>query len=147
MQAAHDARGVPLVVGDVLDRRVRVGDAGIEKDVQVDAGAGNDPEEVPAQRAEMPERDCCADRTPLEDSLGLRESMEKRLGSHVAIPSTCRHSLTMKVADRAQAQNADEDRHRDRVVERVAAAVRVVHRAEELESVDPVFDNRPHAAC
>ena len=56
MQAAHDAGQVPLVVRHVLHRCVGIRNAGIEKNVQVDAGSADDPEEVPAQRAEPGER-------------------------------------------------------------------------------------------
>ncbi len=50
MQAAHDAGEVPLIMCDVLDGRIRIRNPGIEKDIQVDAGAEHDPEEIPAER-------------------------------------------------------------------------------------------------
>ncbi len=56
MQAAHNSGRVPLVLGHVFDGRIGLRDTGIKKDVEVDAGCGNDPEEVPAQGAEPCER-------------------------------------------------------------------------------------------
>ncbi len=67
MQAAHDAGGIPLVVRHVFDRFVGVGDACIEKDVQVDARCRNDPVEIPAQRAEPGERVVALPESVLED--------------------------------------------------------------------------------
>ncbi len=56
MQAAHDAAQVPLVDGELLQRVVGVGHAGVEEDVDVDAADGNDPEQEPAQRTELHQR-------------------------------------------------------------------------------------------
>ncbi len=56
MQAAHDACCVPLIVSNVLHRGVGVGDARVEKQIQVDTAAGDDPEEIPAERAKAAKR-------------------------------------------------------------------------------------------
>ncbi len=52
VQAAHDAGQVPLLVRDVLDGCIGIGHAGVKEDIQVDAGAEHDPEEIPAQRTQ-----------------------------------------------------------------------------------------------
>ena len=56
VQAAHDAAGVPLNVAYIFKRRIRLIDAGVEKDVKVDAADDDNPVEEPAQCAEVAER-------------------------------------------------------------------------------------------
>jgi copper oxidase (laccase) domain-containing protein len=73
MQAAHDAGQVPLVVRHVFHRRVGIRDAGIEKDVKVDARSTDDPEEVPAQRAEPGERIVLLAECKVEQRFGTAE--------------------------------------------------------------------------
>jgi hypothetical protein len=77
MQAAHDAGQVPLVVRDVFHRCVGIRDAGIEEDVQVDAGSADDPEEVPAQRAEPGERIVLLAECKVEQRFGAAEQDSK----------------------------------------------------------------------
>ena len=55
VEAPHDAARVPLHVGDALDRRPGVLDAGVEEDVEVDPGGGHDPVEEPGERAKLAE--------------------------------------------------------------------------------------------
>ncbi len=56
VQAANDAPDPFLVVGHALDRKVGLGDAGIEEGVEVEARRHDDPEKPVAQRAEVVER-------------------------------------------------------------------------------------------
>ena len=46
--------GPPLLVRQGLDRFVGLGNAGIEEDIKVDAAHRDDPEQQPAERAELP---------------------------------------------------------------------------------------------
>jgi len=73
MEAAHDAGKVPLVVRDVLDRCISVGNAGVEEDVQVDPGPGDNPEEVPAQGAEPGKRVVLLAESKVEQRFGTAE--------------------------------------------------------------------------
>ena len=56
MEAAHDAAQPPLLVREVLDRRVGLVDAGLEEDVEVEPAADDDPEQEVGDRAEVVER-------------------------------------------------------------------------------------------
>ena len=67
MQAAHDAGGIPLVIGNVLHGLVGIGNAGVEEYVQVDSGTRDDPEEIPTQRPEARKRIISAAKAQIED--------------------------------------------------------------------------------
>jgi len=56
MQAAHDAAGVPLDLGNALDRLIGAADVGIHEDVEVDTGDRDDPVKEIAERAKEIER-------------------------------------------------------------------------------------------
>jgi hypothetical protein len=73
MQAAHDARGVPLFVRHVFDGCVSVDDAGVEEDVQVNARCRRDPVEVPAESPEPGERVVALAERVFEYALSLAE--------------------------------------------------------------------------
>ena len=72
MQAAHHARCVPLIVSDVFDRRIGIGDAGIEEQVQVKAWACDDPEKIPTERPQIGEWVVALSEAPVKDCLGTR---------------------------------------------------------------------------
>jgi hypothetical protein len=55
MDAAHDAAGPPLVVGNALDRFVGIMHPGVGEDVEIDAGADQQPELPEADGAQMVE--------------------------------------------------------------------------------------------
>ena len=74
VQAAHDAGRVPLVMRDVLDRRIRIRDARVEEDIQVDTGRRDDPVEIPAQCTQQYERVVALAESVLEDRLETRKS-------------------------------------------------------------------------
>ncbi len=73
MDAAHDAAGPPLVVGDALHRFVGVMHAGIGEDVEVDAGADQQPELPEADGAEMVEGVQLFAEGDVEQVLGAHE--------------------------------------------------------------------------
>jgi hypothetical protein len=73
VQAAHEPSRVPLVVGDVLDRRIGIRDAGVKEDIQVDAGRCDDPVEIPAERSQPDERVVSLAERVLEYCLALGE--------------------------------------------------------------------------
>jgi hypothetical protein len=79
VQAAHDAGGIPLIVGHVFDRRKRFDDSGIEKYVQVDAGSGGDPVEIPAECAKPGERVVALAERVLEYALCFAKNSGQRL--------------------------------------------------------------------
>ena len=91
MQAPHDACRVPLLVGHVLNRCVGLDDAGIEKDVQIDAGCCRYPVEVPAEGAEPGERVVALTECVFEYAFGFAEQAVKGAlyESHGIIISRC----------------------------------------------------------
>ena len=56
VNAAHDAAGPPLVVGDALNRLKCVVNAGVGKNIKIKPGAGQQPELPEADGAQMVER-------------------------------------------------------------------------------------------
>ena len=56
MHAAHDAAGVPLVVGQRVDRSVSTGDTSLEKRIEIQSAPGDQPEQHEGDRAEVVER-------------------------------------------------------------------------------------------
>ena len=56
MNAAHDATGIPLTLGQGLNRCIGVGYSGLEEDVKVKPADGDDPEQEEADGTEVIER-------------------------------------------------------------------------------------------
>ncbi|KFB72365.1 MAG: hypothetical protein AW09_002448 [Candidatus Accumulibacter phosphatis] len=79
MDAAQDAAGPPLVVGDPLDRLESVMDAGISEDVEVQAGAHQQPELPEADRSEMIERVHLVAESDIEHVLDAHEQPAQEL--------------------------------------------------------------------
>jgi hypothetical protein len=96
MQAAHDAGGIPLVMGYVLHGLICIVDAGVEENVQVDSCTGDDPEEVPAQGAETGERVVGPAETQVENVFGTRKQY-----AQYALEEGHQSGLTASVAIRA----------------------------------------------
>jgi hypothetical protein len=67
VQAAHDAAQPPLFVRVVLDRGVDVLDAGVEHDEEIDAGDERDPDEMEAERTQVPQRIAAGAEERIED--------------------------------------------------------------------------------
>src|SRR5690606_28495729 len=74
VQAAHDARRVPLIMRHVFDGSEGVVNAGLEKDEQVDAADRNDPVEKEAERAEIEQRIPLGRKSLVQSSLGQVEA-------------------------------------------------------------------------
>ncbi len=83
VQAAHDAAEPPLLVGVILDRGVDVFDAGVEDDEEIDAGGQRDPEEVEAERAQMPPRVAGGAEKGIEKTLDALQQGETALANGI----------------------------------------------------------------
>src|SRR5262245_39312109 len=74
VKAAHHAGMEPLIARDVFDRMVGAFDAGVEKDEEVNAADGDDPEKEETERAELRDRIERRAEQPVERSLDQLKS-------------------------------------------------------------------------
>jgi hypothetical protein len=151
MQAAHDAAGVPLNVGQVFQRLIGLVDASVEKNVEIDATDDGDPVEEPAERAQLvhgiPGR---AEGTveAIFDALESRSDNPARtahvLGTPLDLNGRSRWpgfspGMNNERGSAPERKEANRDTDKQRVVKMIPARCRVIDRTEQADIVHQAF--------